>query len=90
MVKSDSMKLNIRSRIDAVPAGVTTIFNYVKRIMNLKNQLLSQLEMSPPEIKVINSEGWVQYDASGDMHTKFVPRDNVQHTSGETLPRWVP
>jgi len=35
MVKSDSMKLNIRSRIDAVPAGVTTVFNYVKRIMNL-------------------------------------------------------
>ena len=90
MVKSDSMKLNIRSRIDAVPAGVTTVFNYVKRIMNLKNQLLSQLEMNPPEIKVINSEGWVQYDSAGDMHTKFVPRDNVQHGSGETLARWVP
>jgi hypothetical protein len=58
--------------------------------MNLKNQLLSQLEMSPPEIKVINSEGWVQYDTSGDMHAKFVPREPVQHDSGETLLRWVP
>ena len=58
--------------------------------MNLKNQLLSQLEMNPPEIKVINSEGWVQYDSSGDMHAKLVPRDNVQHGSGETLSRWVP
>lgn len=90
MVKSDSMKLNIRSRVEAVPAGVTTVFNYVKKIMNLKNQLLSQLEMNPPEIKVINSEGWVQYDSEGDMHAKLVPRDNVQHGSGETLSRWVP
>lgn len=90
MVKSDSMKSNIRNRINIVPAGVTIVFKYVKQIMGLKNQLLSQLEMAPPEIKVLNSEGWVQYDTSGDMHTKFVPRHDVQHKSGEVLPQWVP
>lgn len=90
MVKSDNMKANIRARINAVPAGVTTVFNYVKKIMSLKNQLLSQLEMNPPEIKVLNSEGWVQYDNDGDMHTKFVPRHDVAHSSGETLSKWTP
>jgi len=90
MVKSDSMKANIRNRVNMVPAGVTIVFKYVKQIMGLKNQLLSQLEMAPPEIKVLNSEGWVQYDTSGDMHTKFVPRHDVQHKSGEVLPQWVP
>lgn len=90
MVKSDSMKTNIRARIDAVPAGVVTVFNYVKQIMGLKNQILAQLEMNPSEIKVLNSEGWVQYDPSGDSHTKFVPRHDVQHSSGETLPKWTP
>lgn len=90
MVKSDSMKANIRNRINQVPAGVTTVFNYVKRIMGLKNQILSQLEMNPPEIKVLNSEGWVQYDNDGDMHTKFVPRHDVAHSSGETLSKWTP
>lgn len=90
MVKSDSMKANIRNRINQVPAGVTTVFNYVKQIMGLKNQILSQLEMNPPEIKVLNSEGWVQYDTDGDMHTKFVPRHDVAHASGETLPKWTP
>ena len=90
MVKSDSMKANIRNRVNTVPAGVTIVFKYVKQIMGLKNQLLSQLEMSPPEIKVLNSEGWVQYDTGGDMHTKFVPREPVKHKSGEELPQWVP
>jgi len=90
MVKSDNMKANIRNRINQVPAGVTTVFNYVKRIMALKNQILAQLEMNPPEIKVLNSEGWVQYDNAGDMHTKFVPRHDVAHSSGETLPKWTP
>ena len=90
MVKSDNMKKNIRARVESVPAGVTTVFNYVKQIMGLKNQILSQLEMNPPEIKVLNSEGWVQYDTEGDMHTKFVPRHDVTHVSGETLPKWTP
>ena len=90
MVKSDSMKANIRNRVNTVPAGVTIVFKYVKQIMGLKNQLLSQLEMAPPEIKVLNSEGWVQYDTAGDMHTKFVPRHDVQHKSGEVLSQWVP
>lgn len=90
MVKSDNMKANIRNRVNQVPAGVTTVFNYVKAIMNLKNQILAQLEMNPPEIKVLNSEGWVQYDTAGDMHTKFVPRHDVTHASGETLPKWTP
>jgi hypothetical protein len=90
MVKSDSMKANIRNRVNTVPAGVTTVFKYVKQIMGLKNQILSQLEMNPPEIKVLNSEGWVQYDTDGDMHTKFVPREKVQHKSGQELPQWVP
>ena len=90
MVKSDNMKINIRNRVNTVPAGVTIVFKYVKQIMGLKNQLLSQLEMAPPEIKVLNSEGWVQYDTGGDMHTKFVPREPVKHKSGEELPQWVP
>lgn len=90
MVKSDNMKANIRNRINQVPAGVTTVFNYVKRIMGLKNQILSQLEMNPPEIKVLNSEGWVQYDPDGDMHAKLVPRHDVTHASGETLAKWTP
>jgi hypothetical protein len=90
MVKSESMKANIRNRVTTVPAGVTIVFKYVKQIMALKNQLLSQLEMNPPEIKVLNSEGWVQYDTGGDMHTKFVPRHDVQHKSGNVLPQWVP
>ena len=90
MVKSDNMKANIRARINAVPAGVTTMFNYVKQIMGLKNQILAQLEMNPPEIRVLNSEGWVQYDPSGEMHTKFVPRHDVAHASGATLSKWTP
>jgi hypothetical protein len=90
MVKSDNMKANIRNRINQVPAGVTTVFNYVKQIMGLKNQILSQLEMNPPEIRVLNSEGWVQYDTSGDMHAKLVPRHDVTHASGETLAKWTP
>jgi hypothetical protein len=90
MVKSDNMKANIRNRINQVPAGVTTVFNYVKTIMGLKNQILSQLEMNPPEIRVLNSEGWVQYDNDGDMHTKFVPRHDVAHASGTTLSKWTP
>ena len=90
MVKTDSMKANIRSRVDAVPAGVTTVFKYVKKIMALKNQLLSQLEMNPPEIKVLNSEGWVQYGNGEGNNVKFVPREPVAHQSGETLDAWRP
>jgi hypothetical protein len=91
MVKSDSMKANIRARVEAVPAGVTTIFMFVKKIMNLKNHLLSQLETAPEEIIVLNSEGWVQYDTHTDAdHVKYVPRQDVKHQSGEILPKWTP
>lgn len=89
-VVSPGQYQKIAERVNQFPGGLTAMFSLFSDIMNLKNQIIAQLDADPGEIKVTNSEGWVHYDKRGSEHIKLVPRHDIETPTGNTIPAWVP
>jgi hypothetical protein len=73
---SQPQQAKIRERAQQFPGALPVIFKLVTDIMNLKHDIIEQLNKQPGEIIASNSEGWVRYAGKGKQfgHVKFVPR----------------
>jgi mevalonate kinase len=59
--------------------SITIMFNLVKYIIQLKNEIIEQLGSTAGDITTSNSEGWVRYSNKQFGNIKLVPRH-----------RWLP
>jgi hypothetical protein len=69
----------IINRMHEYQGSITIMFNLVKYIIQLKNEIIEQLGSTAGDITTSNSEGWVRYSNKQFGNIKLVPRH-----------RWLP